>query len=129
MKYISIDGDDIGRKISSFYLRNDVNKLKQISNDLELSTRKISDLLVSNGFVILFRAADGVVASIDKMEISFDELFASINKLAPNGISFSAGVGDSLRDAYIALLAAKSNGKNRLYFYSDVISEISGKGD
>lgn len=119
MNYISIDGDDIGRKITSCYLRNDEEKLKSVSKSLKKSTSNISNLLESLGFDVLFCAADGVAASIE-VNIDFMELFESINSLAPAGISFSAGAGNSLREAYVALLAAKSNGKNCLCQYADI---------
>lgn len=121
MTYITIDGDDVGRKIASCYISNDEKKLKAISRDLVDSTKNISNLLKMRGFNVLFCAADGVVASIET-NIDFVELFESIQKLAPISISFSAGVGNSLREAYVALLAAKSNNKNSLYLYAEIAS-------
>jgi hypothetical protein len=126
VKYISIDGDDIGRRITSCYLTNDEERLQSISRSLEESTNNIANLLISCGFKVLFCAADGVVASIEK-DIDFLELFKSINNLAPEGISFSVGIGDNLREAYVALLAAKSNGKNCLYQYSEISSSENGE--
>ena len=119
MKYISIDGDDVGRKITSFFLSNSSEQLSTLSLDLQLSTTKIATLLREKKFTILFCAADGVVAFVD-YEINFDYLFEAINKLAPEEITFSAGVGNSLREAYIALISAKSNGKNCLHFYTNL---------
>lgn len=121
MKYISIDGDDIGRKISLFYLDNDEDGLRDFSLALEEITKRISSYLLDKGFNILFCAADGVTAS-KADELSFGSIFSSIQELSTNGISFSAGVGDSLRESYVALLAAKSSGKGRIYFYSDLRS-------
>jgi GGDEF domain-containing protein len=119
VKYISIDGDDVGRRITACYISNNEKGLQEISKNLETSTRKISSLLVSLGFKVLFCAADGVVASTEKT-VNFTNLFESISSLAPEGISYSAGVGDTLREAYIALQAAKSNGKNRFYECSEI---------
>lgn len=113
MKYISIDGDDIGNKITSCYLWNDENKLNLISKQIEESTLKIATLLELNGFYVIFRAADGVVARTNT-DCNYEELFIRINSCTTHGITFSAGVGSSLREAYIALLNSKSNGKNKL---------------
>lgn len=122
MKYISIDGDDVGRKVTSCYLNNDSERLRSVIGDVDNATKSIAELLSSNGFEIIFCAADGVVAYTDSMpKESFSDLFERINNLSPDGLSFSAGVGDNLHEAYIALLAAKSNGKNCLYNYSDVL--------
>jgi hypothetical protein len=119
LKYISIDGDDIGRKITSFYLSNNIKQLKVFSSSLKLSTENISAYLTRLGFEILFCAADGVVASIDS-EVSFSAIFKQISELAPKGVTFSAGVGRNLREAYIALMWAKSNGKNSLHHYYEL---------
>lgn len=113
MKYISIDGDDVGRKITSCYLNNDEHKLNLISKQLGETTSEIANVLTRKGFDVLFNAADGVVATT-KNDSDFDEIFRAINLCSTNGITFSAGVGDSLREAYIALLNSKSNGKNQL---------------
>lgn len=117
MKYISIDGDDVGRKITSCYLSNDEDKLYLISKQLEDSTFKVAALLELNGFDLIFRAADGVVARING-DCNFEDLFLGISSCSTNGITFSAGVGKNLREAYIALLNSKSNGKNQLSHYS-----------
>lgn len=119
LKYISIDGDDVGRKITACYISNDENKLREISKNLEVTTVHISALLASLGFNILFCAADGIAASVNK-SINFKSLFEEIRSLASEGISYSAGVGQNLREAYVALQAAKSNGKNRLCEYSEI---------
>lgn len=113
MKYISIDGDDVGRKITSFYLSNKEEELKQVSIQLEETTLKIADLLRNRGFEVIFRAADGVVASTEDT-CDFELLFSEVNSCSLNDVTFSAGVGSSLREAYIALLNSKSNGKNQL---------------
>lgn len=117
MKYISIDGDDVGRKITFCYLNNDEERLHLISKQLENSTFKIAALLESKGFNVIFRAADGVTARTNS-DCNFEELFIAIGSYATNGITFSAGVGANLRESYIALLNSKSNGKKQLSHFS-----------
>ena len=119
MKYISVDGDDVGRKITSCYLNNNEDKLHLFSRGLEEATFKIAGLLEKKGFDVIFRAADGVVARVNS-ECNFEELFQAISACSTNGITFSAGVGSSLRDAYVALLNSKSNGKNQLSYFGDL---------
>jgi len=116
VKYITIDGDDVGRKITANYLKNDVVGLVKLSHELETTTHRIAGLLRENGFDVIFCAADGVAASCGH-EPDFLEIFSKIQKISPDSINFSAGVGGSLKDAYVALLDAKSNGKNRLCNY------------
>lgn len=117
MKYISIDGDDVGRKITAFYLSNDTKGLAELSQSLRDSTEEISIKLQEHGFNIIFCAADGVVASTD-LEVDFKSIFYNIRAIAPKGMTFSAGVGESLRESYVALTSAKCNGKNCLHEYA-----------
>ncbi|MBD8256525.1 mCpol domain-containing protein [Pseudomonas fluorescens] len=117
MKYISIDGDDVGRKITSCYISNDEEKLNIISKQIEESTLKIACLLESKGFYLVFRAADGVVARTNA-DCNFEDLFLMISSCFTSEITFSAGVGTTLREAYVALLNSKSNGKNQLSNFS-----------
>lgn len=112
--YLTIDGDDIGRKITACYLENDELKLSEISHSLSCAVQEISALLQVRGFKLIFSAADGIVGALTGDEIDFLVLFHQIQELAPPGITFSAGIGSSLRDAYCALTYAKSTGKNNL---------------
>lgn len=122
VNYIAIDGDDIGNLITACYLDNKEQELKKISRDLQGITSKISQFLLDSEFEIMFCAADGVTARTNRA-FDYQELLVSIRKLTISNISFSIGVGSSLREAYIALLAAKSNGKNRLYSFNDHLSK------
>lgn len=117
--YIAIDGDDVGRKITSSYLSNSEEKLAHISNKLNKTTREISNMLLSNGFEIIFQAADGVTAKTDN-DANLNIVFDKIKSYSFDGITFSAGVGASLREAYVALLNSKSNGKNMISIYKDI---------
>ena len=119
LKYISIDGDDIGRKITSLYLSNNEEQLRKLSANLKESTSKVAEFLSREGFDIIFCAADGVVASTRK-EQNYQGIFEEISSLSPENITYSAGVGDSLQNSYVALLSAKSNGKNCLHNHSDM---------
>jgi hypothetical protein len=116
--YLTIDGDDIGRKITACYIENNEEKLNELSTSLSAAVQRISDLLRTEGFKLIFSAADGVVGSSDDPQVDFSELYRKIQSLAPPGITFSAGVGKSLRDAYLALTYAKSSGKNSIVNFS-----------
>jgi len=119
MKYITIDGDDIGQKIASAYLTNDETGLTRTNNFVQEKIVKIAELLKAQGFTILFCAADGV-AGMASSHFDSSWIFSEIKKIAGDEISFSAGVGNSLREAYIALLLAKSSGKSRLQDFNEM---------
>ena len=119
MKFVTIDGDDIGQKITSAYLTNNAKELVRVNDLVQEKTKSIAHFLKSQGFEILFCAADGVAGSICS-EFDKNIIFSQIKKIAEQEISFSVGVGTTLREAYIALLSAKSSGKGRLHDFSDM---------
>lgn len=124
MKYITIDGDDIGQRITSAYLQNDLSKLIRINEIVREKTDSIASYLKSHGFVIIFCAADGVAAHSGQENLDFARLFNEIQTIAAVELSFSAGVGKDLREAYIALLSAKSSGKGCLHNFADMKKNV-----
>lgn len=121
MKYITIDGDDIGQRITSYYLSNDVTSLKEFNDLMNETTQAIANYLESIGFVIIFCAADGVAGFAEEHVIfNHIDVFNEITKISAKCATFSAGIGKSLRESYIALVSAKSCGKSRIHQYSDL---------
>lgn len=111
MRFITIDGDDVGQIITSAYLRNDLKALEAINENVNNKTRLIADFLRKQGFSVIFCAADGVAGYCDKETPDDDFIFDNIKNIAGNELSFSVGIGNSLRESYTALLSAKSSGK------------------
>lgn len=116
MIYFTIDGDDIGNKITHAYISNDATLLSDISIMLKNTTEMITELLLKNGFTIIFSAADGVAAFVDDHDLDIYSIFGKISEKLPKNLTYSAGAGACLKDAYIALIDAKSSGKNKLVF-------------
>lgn len=114
MTFITIDGDDIGPKLAACYLTNDVQALQEIKTLVEEKTRRIAEVLTNEDFEVFFCAADGVTAFSKTERSDTAYLYNSITIAAGTELAFSVGVGNSLREAYVALLFAKSTGKARL---------------
>lgn len=122
MTYISIDGDDIGRRIVAQHLSNDAEGLTAFVELVHEKVTQIGRLLTSCGYSVIFCAADGVVAfNVEAETASTVKIYSAIQTIGGKDLTFSAGVGMSLREAYVALLSAKSNGKNRLCIFSDLL--------
>lgn len=119
MRYLTIDGDDIGQKIAAAYLTNNTAELIRVNNLVQESTHLIAEFLRLKGFAIHFCAADGVTASIAH-DFELNKISAEIEKFVDSEITFSAGAGNSLREAYVALLFAKSSGKNKFCDFREV---------
>jgi hypothetical protein len=121
MLYLIVDGDDIGRKITSYFITNDEARLTRISTDMTTAVGAISVVLQESGFRVFFCAADGVVAA-NPNQVDAEKLFERVRSLAPEGITFSAGTGETLQQAYVALMQAKCSGKNRHLDYGSLNS-------
>ena len=111
MKYIGIDGDDIGAKLELFLLENNENKVKLLSQEVDLSISNIAQEIEEIGMQIIFCSGDSLLCKGE--QVSLDKLSRIIKKNG-NGINFSAGVGCTIKNAYIALKYAKASGKNKL---------------
>lgn len=124
MIYVAIDGDDIGRKLASSYLANRVDNLKATKDLIDLKTKEISDFLSSLGYDVFFCAADGVTGVLKADQIDTFSLYQGIENIGGSEISFSVGVGKSLRESYVALLYAKSTGKARVCEFSSIDKDV-----
>lgn len=124
MIYVAIDGDDIGRKLASSYLANRPDNLKATKDLIDIKTRKISELLSSLGYDVFFCAADGVTGALEADKINSSSLYQEIESIGGREISFSVGVGKSLRESYVALLYAKSTGKARVCDFNSIGKDV-----
>lgn len=118
--YITIDGDDIGQRITKYYLENDEKSLSDLNQKMIFTTHKISKYLEQQGFSIIFCGADGVAGYTKLTTIFSDEIFTEISAIGKECATFSVGFGYTLRESYIALMAAKSNGKAQIYNYKNL---------
>lgn len=116
MKYIYIDGDNIGLKIEQSFLNNDEKDLTAINLIVLNAVSKISTYLENKNQQIIFSGADGIISK--GTELNINKLLGIVRN-AEISLTFSIGIGDSLRNCYIALRYAKSIGKNIAIVYSD----------
>lgn len=116
MKYIYIDGDNIGLSIEQSFLNNEEQNLREINQNVISAISKISDFLVENNCEIIFAGADGVIAK--GININNENLLKFTRSVC-NDLTFSIGISDSLKGCYIALRYAKSESKNILTEYSN----------
>lgn len=109
MRYLYIDGDNIGLKIEQSFLNNDEQSLIFINQNVNDVVSRISKYLKENNHEIIFSGADGIISKGGEINVS--DLIDFI-RLLDLGLTFSIGVGNSLSACYIALRYAKSLSKN-----------------
>ncbi len=103
------------------HLANDAVGLSAVVALVHDKVTRIERLLIDAGYTVIFCAADGVVAHHAGADnLSAADLYPSIQAIGGNDLTFSMGVGQSLREAYVALQSAKSNGKARLCIFSEL---------
>ncbi|MEV6016372.1 mCpol domain-containing protein [Streptomyces sp. NPDC051997] len=114
-----IDGDDVGNKIESRILANDVTGFVRTSKMIADAVHNLVDytstlpgvtVISSGGDSVLLQVAEDSIASLmEALEESQD----------PGVFTFSAGIGQTLRESFIALRVAKSSGKRRISIFAD----------
>jgi hypothetical protein len=87
---------------------------------VQKSVTQIANYLRSIGLNVIFCAADGVAAYTDSIDINIYQIYEQISIFSERKLTFSAGVGASLRESYFALAFAKSSGKARIYDFKDM---------
>lgn len=116
MQYVYIDGDDIGLKIEKSFMTNNEAELRVVNMEVDRAVSTISNQLKDRGFDIIFCGADGIICKKDKIDI---EVLQSYISDLTFSIRFSVGIGNTLREAFLALRYAKSNGKNGIAILED----------
>lgn len=116
MMYAYIDGDDIGLKIENSFMNNDEDSLRTINNHVKKAVADICSKLRNEGHEIIFGGADGIICKKDHIRVK--DLLYYVRGCSEE-IKFSIGVGKNLRDSYLALRYAKSNGKNIAAIYEN----------
>ena len=130
MIYFYIDGDDVGLRIERSLLSNDEGALSQINVEVTSTIQRLTEALERQGFEIVFSGADGVIGK--SPTDSVDAIHRCVCSLDAT-LTFSIGVGRSLRDAFASLRFAKANGKNGLVtfdtcFHWQSSSEVAERG-
>lgn len=109
MKYIYIDGDDIGLRIEKSLMTNDERSLRVINIAVNEAILRLTNYLTNRNCKIIFSGADGIIFKTENLRI---EEFQSYIYTIERSITFSIGIGNSLKEAFLALRYAKANGKN-----------------
>ena len=111
--YYAIDGDDIGKRLEEYALRNDISAIRALSENVRNSLSRIQDYFLAEGGETIFCEGDSILLC------SENEIYLPIKILIHNDISFSAGIGRTTAMALLALKKAKGLGKRRVEVFMD----------
>lgn len=120
-EYVLLDGDQVGLRIEDLLLRNELSRLYLLIQDLDDAVLGLSRLLRAAGGLVYVCGGDGILGSADDLR-PFLGALRKARILQP--CTFSAGVGDSVRDALIALKLAKARGPGEILRLRRVRGEL-----
>ena len=101
MRYVALDGDQIGRRLELLILQDDDDAAAALSAAVKAAVGDAATQLANLGFEIVFAGGDSVLAKTPE--------FADIStlRLQYESLSFSVGTGASPSEALISLMQAK----------------------
>ena len=126
MYYIVLDGDNVGDLLEHFILAENIEKLKDFSQQISSCFNEFSKHITKKGenknVVTILNGGDSLMLHVQDNLLRY-----VLNKIIQyffHGNScpctVSVGVGKSLIDAYLALKFAKSTGKNKIVLLNNI---------
>jgi hypothetical protein len=116
MKYVGIDGDNIGSRLELGFLQNREEDIKEISQKVDSGILAMAERLQDLGMEVIFFSGDSLLCKGESLDT---DVLVQLIKSQSITFSFSAGIGDTLRDTYLALKYAKTSGKSRVVIFED----------
>lgn len=113
--FYAIDGDDIGRRIEQLVLTGQLPELVAFSLKVASCLDEIKCFIEGHGGSVILCAGDSLFAE------SESPIKLCNKSLSFDGVTFSAGIGQTPEIAFLALKKAKGLGKKRIEFLGDPI--------
>ena len=115
LAFIAIDGDDVGPKLRSYIIKNDIEGAAHFSLNLENDFQSLRTWLHNRKFTIVFCGGDSILAYSSPSTVNH-----AIVDLPQGFWPYSVGIGVSAEMAYLALQLAKARGKSQAVTIMDV---------
>lgn len=120
--FIAVDGDDIGRSLELYILDNKIAELECFAVSLTRQFEGFSNKLRNHfNAKIHMIGGDSILASCNSNLVDIEQLEKFRIEFSQQGLStISIGIGDTSREAYLALKLAKLRGKNRIITFEEI---------
>lgn len=120
MYYVSIDGDDVGKKLTELlYTSGNEKDVSKFSNLVIQVFESMKKWVEENRGTVLFCAGDSILYKIPKNLIK-----KSLQSFDTNLFTITVGIGNTMVKAHWALNIAKSLGKDRILFFEEIEKEL-----
>ena len=115
-QYISFDGDKVGAKLELLITLEDIEKMATFSKAISKATKNLEDILLTNGYKVIFSGGDNILC-FGKNDLDF---FRELQKFFYDAtlITASIGIGSSVRKSFLALKYAKASGGAKIIEFS-----------
>ncbi|MGW1887654.1 mCpol domain-containing protein [Streptomyces sp. NPDC001970] len=119
MPFAIIDGDDVGSKVERHLLSNDVSAFAEASKMVADTIKELAEELTKiDGVKVITVGGDSILTELQSDAAG--QLIDTLTSLQrPNRLTFSAGLGATLRESFVALRMAKSSGKCKIAIFPD----------
>lgn len=114
--YYGIDGDKIGRKIETMFIKGEEDNIKQFSKLIEYSINQLEEIIVNSEGIIIFAGGDSILFKGNFSENFCEKLLEKFIEIT--GCTASMGIGDSLTETFLSMKIAKTFGGGKVFKYN-----------
>ncbi len=120
--FISIDGNNIGKRLEQYILSERFDELKSFSDRVSTAVSDLSRFVIEIGGKVLMSGGDNLLATVPKNECCSLKCF--FDGIQSRALFFSMGIGHNARSSFLALKYAKAT-EATCVVYEDVFSDVS----
>ncbi len=104
---VSIDGNNIGKRIEQYILNENLNELSEFSNSLLTYLNTLKKLIEAEGGTVYMCGGDNILANVKDNIVN--EIINKITTIKPpKDSTFAIGIGVTAHLAYLALAHRKA---------------------
>lgn len=119
--YVSVDGDDIGKKLTNIIYSGSEDEITEFSDYVDNFFVEIKKKILEWGGKVIFCAGDSIAYLVDDPAV----FKKSLMLMKSGRFNVSVGCGDTIQQAHWALNIAKSLGKNQVQYFDDIARMLS----
>lgn len=104
--FVSIDGNNIGKRLERYILSERFDDLKSFSDRVSSAVSELSRFVVGLGGTVFMSGGDNLLATVPANERHFLKRF--FDGVQSRDVSFAMGIGRNARASFLALKYAKA---------------------
>lgn len=114
--YYGIDGDKIGRKIETMFIKSEEENIKRFSELIDNAINRLEEIIIEKDGIIVFSGGDSILFKGDFTDDFCERLLEEFVRIT--GCTASMGIGSSLTETFLSMKIAKTFGGGRVLKYN-----------